>query len=261
MYGNQYNEKENQPEIKQVYNNFDRLATEQYSDDLDDESRFYNNLITCEVGADTTCSVNEECVQLIPKSRQGICNCAEAYVRNEHEQCVRLSDKILEDMNVDFEPKLELDGTASKSSTISSVKKLTVSVVSKTVRLPDQSVTLSAYTIPDEKSSGDTYKYLWSLISQPSGDVNGIMSDQTEDNIKLSKLSEGLYRFKVMVTGSNMYGEAYANVTVSREKRINRPPEVIITPVQQTLKLPTSKAILDGSTSTVSSYYLSKYCV
>lgn len=72
---------------------------------------------------------------MIPKSRQGICNCAEGYVRNEREQCV----KILKDMNVDYEPKLELDGTVSKSST---VKKLTVSVVSKTVRLPEQEVTI-----------------------------------------------------------------------------------------------------------------------
>lgn len=253
-YGNSYHEKGSQPKQKQDYNDFDRIATDQYSDDSDlhiDESRFYSNLISCEVGL-TTCPTNEECVQLIPKSRQGICNCEESYVRNESEQCVRLSDQMLKDVNLEFDPKLDVDGTASKSSTVSSVKKLTVSVVSKTVRLPEQEVTLAAYTIPDEKSSGDTYKYLWSLISQPSGDVNGIMSDQTKDNIKLSKLSEGLYRFKVIVTGLNMYGEAYANVTVSREKRINRAPEVIITPAQQTLKLPTSKAILDGSTSTVS---------
>lgn len=255
VYENPYHTKGTQPKQKQVYNDFDTIATDQYSDDSDlhiDDSRFYANLISCEVGVDTTCSANEECVQLIPKSRQGICNCAEAYVRNESEQCVRISDQMIKDMNVGFEPIADVDGMSSKSSTVSSIKKLTVSVVSKTVRLPDQEVTLAAYTIPDEKSSGDTYKYLWSLISQPSGDVNGIMSDQTKDNIKLSKLSEGLYQFKVEVTGSNMYGEAYANVTVSREKRINRPPEVIITPAQQTLKLPTSKAILDGSTSTVS---------
>lgn len=163
--GNPYNEKETLTKQKQVYYDLARpvpgnLATDQY-DDLDmpiDESRFYNNLISCEVGVDTTCSANEECVQLIPKSRQGICNCAPAYVRNEREQCVRLSDKILKDMNVGFEPKTEFEGPLYKSFTVPSVKKLTVSVVSKKVRLPEQEVTLAAYTIPDEKSSGDTYK-------------------------------------------------------------------------------------------------------
>lgn len=206
------------------------------------------NILPCDISA-AECPENEECVQLEPKTRQGICNCAHNYVRNEHGKCLKLPDGLL---LTPADRGGDADGIIGDGRTTAAAQRqLTVSVVSKTVRLPEQEVTLSAYTIPDEKSSGDTYKYLWQLISQPSGDVNGTMSDQTKDNIKLSKLSEGLYRFKVMVTGTNAYGDAYANVTVSPEKRINRAPIVRITPEQQTVRLPTSKAILDGSASTV----------
>lgn len=41
-----------------------------------------------------------------------------------------------------------------------------------------------------------------------------------------------------------------ANVTVLPDKRINRVPQVIITPKEQAIRQPTTNAILDGSTST-----------
>ncbi|XP_037047576.1 dyslexia-associated protein KIAA0319-like protein [Bradysia coprophila] len=223
----------------------------QYVDDGDlqmDESKIYSEMAPCQMGL-KMCPVNEKCVQLIPQSRQGVCNCIQGYERDERGVCVSLKlaeNLIIKDLNGESESG---SVTKSDSSEKPSTNKLVVSVVSKTVRLPEKEATLIAYTVPDEQASGDTYKYLWSLITQPSDAVNGTMSDQTKDKILLSNLSEGLYRFKVVVTGSMLKGEAYANVTVLPEKRINTPPQVIITPQQQTLKLPTSKAILDGSTS------------
>lgn len=224
-----------------------------------DESKFYAD-ITCDVELDQSCPLNEECIQIGAKSRQGLCNCLTNFARDDHGKCVKLNyDKLSSNHDIsDSEQNIipivpnSLAVPAADVPAEAKNQNITVSVVSKNVRLPEREVILSAYTIPDEKISLMKYKYKWSLISQPSGDVNGTMSDQTKDNIKLSNLSEGLYRFKIEVSGNNSYGEAYANVTVSPEKRINKAPIVIITPVEQTVKLPTSKAILDGSTSTVS---------
>lgn len=224
----------------------------QYVDENDlqmDESKIYSEMSPCQMGL-KMCPRNEKCVQLIPASMQGVCNCVQGYERDVSGVCVSLKlaeSLIMKDLNIESDSV-----TKSDLSEKPSANKLVVSVVSKTVRLPEKEATLIAYTIPDEQASGDTYKYLWSLITQPSDAVNGTMSDQAKDKIVLSNLSEGLYRFKVVVTGSMLKGEAYANVTVLPEKRINTPPQVIITPQQQTLKLPTSKAILDGSTSKVS---------
>lgn len=219
-----------------------------------DESKIYSEMSPCQIGLHM-CPPNEKCVQLIAASRRGVCNCIKGYERDVGGVCVSLKvaeSLIMKDLNGESD-LTQVSVTKSDSSEKPSANTLVVSVVSKTVRLPEKEATLIAYTIPDEQASGDTYKYLWSLITQPSDAVNGTMSDQAKDKIVLLNLSEGLYRFKVVVTGSMLKGEAYANVTVLPEKRINTPPQVIITPQQQTLKLPTSKAILDGSTSKVRS--------
>ena len=42
------------------------------------------------------------------------------------------------------------------------------------VQLPDNEVTLAAYTIPDEKSTMSHYNYAWSLVDQPKGGFTGI---------------------------------------------------------------------------------------
>lgn len=96
------------------------------------------------------------------------------------------------------------------------VKRLLVSAVSKEVRLPENEVTLSAYTVPAEQGN-EHYNYAWSLLSQPDGHT-GTMSDQNCMTVKLSNLSEGLYTFKVTVNGPNTYGETYANVSVLPRK-------------------------------------------
>lgn len=84
------------------------------------------------------------------------------------------------------------------------------------------------------------------LIFYFSGNMN-----QNGGTVTLTDLTEGQYRFKVTVNGTNSYGEGFANVTVLPPKRINKPPVVVITPQTQTVKLPNSGAVLDGSASKV----------
>lgn len=231
------------------------------NDDSDlqmDESRIYPDIkiVPCESGLDTMCPVNEECYPLL-KSRQGICKCISNFIRNEYGKCIKSDLSYQENTIMNTYNEVMDSGSKTETSSIPSVSRLTVSVISKTVQLPTKEVTLSVYVVPDEQSSGNKYSYLWTLISQPIGDSNGTMTDQTKDKVKLSNLAEGLYKFKVEVTGSGSSGEAYANVTILPEKRINKIPEVIITPQTQTVKLPNSGAILDGSTSIVSLFFFS----
>lgn len=42
--------------------------------------------------------------------------------------------------------------------------------------------------------------------------------DKNRETLKLSNLSEGVYKFKVAVSGPGVYGEALANVTVQPRK-------------------------------------------
>uniref|UniRef100_A0A6B2EFS6 Putative serine-type protease inhibitor n=1 Tax=Phlebotomus kandelakii TaxID=1109342 RepID=A0A6B2EFS6_9DIPT len=256
------------PYIPDKYELVDSIFNPQYADDatgyglerlMGDESQMDKVKVNiCEVGVDTLCPKNERCRIVSPKSRQGFCDCLENFIRNEDGDCIPIratTDKqyydkywgVLNSEAGKIVPNAK--PVTSEDTTDGSTKQITVSVVSKDVRLPEKEVTLSAFTIPDEQSSGDKYKYLWTLVSRPSGDDNGTISDQSKDKVKLSNLSEGLYQFKVTVTGNGSYGEAYANVTVLPAKRLNRPPVVVITPIQQTVKLPNSGAILDGSTS------------
>lgn len=225
------------------------------NDDSDlqmEESRIYpDKILPCESGMDAMCPDNEECYPLL-KSRQGICKCVSNFIRNEYGKCIKSDSSYQENILMNTYNEVMDAGSKAETSSVPSVSRLTVSVISKTVQLPTKEVTLSVYVVPDEQSSGNKYSYLWTLISQPMGDSNGTMTDQTKDKVKLSNLAEGLYKFKVAVTGSGSTGEAYANVTILPEKRINKSPEVIITPQQQTVKLPNSGAILDGSTSIVS---------
>lgn len=212
-----------------------------------------------------SCGENEACMQLDSKSLLGVCRCNIGFVRNPFQKCVP------EESNLNYSPdnfneKIKMikhltenredpiDDSKSDSAEIDpKIGHLAVSVVSKTVQLPDNKATLSAFPVPDEQTSGVSYNYSWSLISQPTGDNNGTMSDKTKSEIELTNLSEGLYRFKVMVSGKNWKGETFANVTVLPEKRFNKAPIVVIKPATQIIKAPTNSAILDGSASTVCS--------
>ncbi|KAL7026936.1 hypothetical protein ACKWTF_005240 [Chironomus riparius] len=123
---------------------------------------------------------------------------------------------------------------------------LQISVESKNIQLPENEASLTANVVPDNEK----YTYLWSLVDKPENDKNGTITDQTRKTVKVSNLSEGLYKFKLTVTGQNSFGETFVNVTVLPAKRLNTPPFVIITPKHQVIKLPNYKAVLDGSTST-----------
>lgn len=206
-----------------------------------------------------SCGENESCMQLEPKSPLGVCHCNIGYIRNTFQKCVmdkpnlgyspdNFNDKM---MMIKHLTENREDPVGDSTEIDPKMGHLSVSVVSKLVQLPDNKATLSAFPVPDEQTSGVSYNYSWSLISQPAGDVNGTMSDKTKSEIQLTNLSEGLYKFKVIVSGKNWKGETVANVTVLPEKRYNKAPQVIIKPAQQIIKAPTNSAILDGSASTV----------
>ncbi|KAL1122383.1 hypothetical protein AAG570_003788 [Ranatra chinensis] len=136
-----------------------------------------------------------------------------------------------------------------ESTSQSPPKKLMVSVISKQLRLPENEITLSAFTVPAELPGQTHYTYKWKLLSQPEGTVD-TTSETNGATIKLSHLTEGLYTFQVSVSGAGVFGEAEANVTVLPQKRDNEPPIALVMPRHQTLKLPNSGAVLDASYST-----------
>uniref|UniRef100_A0A8B9ZBY6 KIAA0319 like n=1 Tax=Anas platyrhynchos TaxID=8839 RepID=A0A8B9ZBY6_ANAPL len=96
---------------------------------------------------------------------------------------------------------------------------------------------------------GTTYSYEWELITHPK-DYSGEMEGKHSQTLKLSKLTVGLYEFKVVVDGENAHGEGYVNVTVNPKPRVNRPPVAIVSPQFQEISLPTISTVIDGSQST-----------
>ncbi|XP_052571840.1 dyslexia-associated protein KIAA0319-like protein homolog [Peromyscus californicus insignis] len=129
------------------------------------------------------------------------------------------------------------------------VKELVVSAgKSVQITLPKNEVQLNAYVLP-EPEEGETYTYDWQLITHPR-DYSGEMERKHSQILQLSKLTPGLYEFKVIVDGQNAHGEGYVNVTVKPEPRKNRPPVAIVSPRFQEISLPTTSTIIDGSQST-----------
>lgn len=129
------------------------------------------------------------------------------------------------------------------------VKELVVSAgKSVQITLPTNEVQLNAYVLP-EPEEGETYTYNWQLITHPR-DYSGVMERKHSQILKLSKLTPGLYEFKVIVDGQNAHGEGYVNVTVKPEPRKNQPPVAIVSPQFQEISLPTTSTIIDGSQST-----------
>ncbi|XP_060659533.1 dyslexia-associated protein KIAA0319-like protein [Drosophila nasuta] len=239
------------------------LQQQQTADDNDEDLSYYGEnakFMTCDL--DTPCPPQEQCVPLQPNAVTGLCRCKRNFVRNKQLKCVMpaVPYRAYSNEAAIAEDAQEAAAAASEIATEAVLpppakqeanKAIVVSVMSKDVQLPEQEVTLAAFTVPDEQTSGTKYKYLWTLISQPKGPMNGTISDQSKSKVKLSNLSEGLYTFKVTVTGDNgTFGEAAANVTVMPEKRINQAPQVIISPKEQIIRQPTSNAVLDGSPST-----------
>ncbi|KAB0360696.1 hypothetical protein FD754_004852 [Muntiacus muntjak] len=116
------------------------------------------------------------------------------------------------------------------------------------ITLPKNEVQLNAFVLP-EPDAGETYTYDWQLITHPK-DYSGEMEGEHSQILKLSKLTPGLYEFRVIVDGQNAHGEGYVNVTVKPEPRKNRPPVAIVSPQYQEISLPTTSTVIDGSQST-----------
>ncbi|XP_047521550.1 dyslexia-associated protein KIAA0319-like protein isoform X2 [Pieris napi] len=210
-------------------------------------SKFLEHVV-CVMGTNN-CPFNAECIPLGHNMHKGICKCVLGTEMNEQGACVPLRrpySKGPTDLN-DSIKKEDME-TKSDIKENKPVQNLTVSILSQTVQLPENEVTLSAYTIPDEKSTMSHYSHVWTLVGQPKDTFTGNMI-QNGASVTLTDLTEGQYRFKVTVNGTNAYGEGYANVTVLPPKRINKAPVVVITPQSQTVKLPNSGAVLDGSES------------
>ncbi|NWR36766.1 K319L protein, partial [Tachuris rubrigastra] len=137
----------------------------------------------------------------------------------------------------------------STAATTPAVKELVVSAGdSVEVTLPKNEVQLNAFVLP-EPPPRTTYSYEWELITHPK-DYSGEMAGKHSQTLKLSKLTVGLYEFKVVVDGENAHGEGYVNVTVNPKPRVNQPPVAIVSPQFQEISLPTISTVIDGSQST-----------
>ncbi|NXF11456.1 K319L protein, partial [Smithornis capensis] len=137
----------------------------------------------------------------------------------------------------------------STAATTPAMKELVVSAGdSVEVTLPKNEVQLNAFVLP-EPPPRTTYSYEWELITHPK-DYSGEMAGKHSQTLKLSKLTVGLYEFRVIVDGENAHGEGYVNVTVNPKPRVNQPPVAIVSPQFQEISLPTISTVIDGSQST-----------
>ncbi|KAK2518577.1 Kiaa0319l [Columba guinea] len=137
----------------------------------------------------------------------------------------------------------------SATATTPVMKELVVSAGdSVQVTLPKNEVQLNAFVLP-EPPPRTTYSYEWELITHPK-DYSGEMEGKHSQTLKLSKLTVGLYEFKVVVDGENARGEGYVNVTVNPKPRVNQPPVAVVSPQFQEISLPTISTVIDGSQST-----------
>ncbi|KFP13043.1 Dyslexia-associated protein KIAA0319-like [Egretta garzetta] len=153
---------------------------------------------------------------------------------------------------------VQTNTAASPSTTATTpvMKELVVSAGdSVEVTLPKNEVQLNAFVLPEPPPlnvfrSTDCLSFLeWELITHPK-DYSGEMEGKHSQTLKLSKLTVGLYEFKVVVDGENARGEGYVNVTVNPKPRVNQPPVAVVSPQFQEISLPTISTVIDGSQST-----------
>lgn len=241
----------------------DRYGNDPLSElQMDEANKVYQRIkpILCDPTVEIqNCPKFEECIGVLDNPLKGICHCKSPHFRNELGQCIpKLTNSFTENIlrnNIHVNDGQETEDSFGTETLVKQEPEkpktiqLTVSVESKNIQLPVNEASLSALVIPDESITGDKYNYLWALVAKPASDINGTITDQTKNIVKLSNLSEGVYSFKVTVSGNHTFGEGYSNVSVSRAKRFNTAPIVLITPKQQVIKLPNKKAILDGSAS------------
>ncbi|KAF7265718.1 hypothetical protein GWI33_020801 [Rhynchophorus ferrugineus] len=225
----------------------DRTRFENAYKNLESDTVFDNILLdmSCEMGAQDSCTLpNEICVQKRERSRNGICECKPGYIRQESGLC--MSEDLKDITLPDIITERILDLTINKSAPVTK-KHLTVLAESKEVKLPDNEVTLIATTL-EKEDPDNKYQYEWTSLHQPDGST--AVKHQNEAQLHLEKLSEGTYEFRVSASTPTSYGETFVNVTVLPEARINQPPQIVITPANQTIKQPNAAAVLDASSST-----------
>lgn len=222
----------------------ERFVNDDELDPLESEPNSYLNLKPCIPGVNS-CQEHEEC-QLM--SRQGgLCRCRQGYYKYKH-KCIARSVPVVPIVPAAFQDTSyaqKYSEAEDENQSEPEKVQLQVSVESKNIQLPLNEASLTAVVVPDDEK----HTYLWSLVDKPENDKNGTITDQTRSTVRVSNLSEGLYRFKLTVSGINSNGEAFANVSVSHAKRLNKVPTPIITPNHQVIKLPNNKAILDASNS------------
>ncbi|XP_077521827.1 dyslexia-associated protein KIAA0319-like protein isoform X3 [Amblyomma americanum] len=210
---------------------------------------------TCVYGILQQCLKNEECVITGQRRRTGTCHCRQGFTRDPaSDSCVGTQNSSVSEQAVPTTSPLSSSSTkaaAAVSPTTTTPYPLIVSAgENKELHLPENEVVLSAYALKAGGDAGNQFRYQWTLVSHPDGEETGVMQDQNTQALKLSHLREGLYTFRVAVTGNNSYGEATTNVTVLPPKRINKPPVAVIQPDNVTVKLPSKDTVLDGSFST-----------
>ncbi|KAL3246022.1 hypothetical protein MRX96_057994 [Rhipicephalus microplus] len=210
---------------------------------------------TCVYGIVQQCLKNEECVTSGPRRRTGTCRCRQGFTKDPVSgSCTGPQNASLSSQAVPTAAPLSSSSTkaaAAASPTTTTPYPLIVSAgENKELHLPENEVVLSAYALKGG-GDGNKFQYQWTLVSHPDGEETGVMQDQNTQALKLSHLREGLYTFRVAVTGNNSYGEATTNVTVLPPKRINKPPVAIIQPDNVTVKLPSKDTVLDGSSQTM----------
>nr|XP_022906199.1 dyslexia-associated protein KIAA0319-like protein isoform X1 [Onthophagus taurus] len=213
-----------------------------------EETRFPTFGDGCEVNIPDNCPLNEECIQNNVRGRGGTCKCKSGYLRNSENECVFIEKTITTTPKIfDITSKMNL------TQSIPTKGLLDVTAESKVVKLPESEVSLTAVVNQQPGSEINPlkdvqYRYEWTALTQPDG--SSAVKHQNGETLQLTKLSEGLYTFKVAVSNETMYGETFVNVTVLPPSRINKPPEIVITPANQTIKLPNNGAVLDASSST-----------
>lgn len=160
--------------------------------DLEDS---YGYATSCEVGIPSICSPNEECVQNFPKTRGGTCKCKPGFFRNTEGYCIHPPLNFKDEVAVNAPPDGFTEHIINLGNASTDTKKhLTVTAENKVVRLPTSNVNLTASVSPPP-GEDEKYQYEWTSLHQPEG--SGAVKHQANEGLQLSKLSEGLYTFKV----------------------------------------------------------------
>uniref|UniRef100_T1JIP8 MANSC domain-containing protein n=1 Tax=Strigamia maritima TaxID=126957 RepID=T1JIP8_STRMM len=229
----------------------DGFAEDDYDDDelpLVVRKSSVRAIKACEYGILEDCARNEECIPKNERSRQGLCGCVENYARDPTNGKCKMINGTKSSPSISTTVRA-LETSTEQTTSKPTLKKLVVSAgENKTIQLPENEVTLSAYAVGGSDRPPGSYHYEWTLVSHPDGDDAGTMGDKNSETLKLTS-AKGVYTFKVSVSREDEYGEATVNVTVLPPERINKPPVAVVNPSNQTVKLPNTDTVLDGSAS------------